>query len=289
MQYPMDIDDSHITEYAICGEPRKNLTDPPTNITAANHTFRIRRILSHIHTSVYSKGIACCADNCTRHPDIQHFRDEIEEWRAATPATMHYGSEALSLFATSEWFDAEYYYTLLQLYRVQIVDPEAGAADGVFIDCLRAAENICHAYRRQYLVGKSVSQTWTALHELFLAGLTFLHCLWTCPAARQVYSKGQVRSTCTDCIIVLVIFAERWETAAPYRDIFETLSNRTMVMMDDNESQRQVANASAENEMNSQEDVTQWFTVLADAGMSEGFNELFASLVSDPSYSREAS
>ncbi|KIV87382.1 hypothetical protein PV11_02932 [Exophiala sideris] len=183
----------------------------------------------------------------------------------------------------------EYNYTLLQLYRVHIVSGQEGATDSIFLDCLRASERICHSYRRQFL-GKPTSYTWSALHELFLAGLTYLHCLWTSPAARKASRQGQVSSTCTDCTIVLVIMAERWDTAAPYRDIFEALANRTITMMDENGHGEwtppgaAAAQQSNDSSSSGSGDLMQWMSSIADTGgMSEGLDELLTSLIGPPS------
>ncbi|KAL5333333.1 putative transcriptional activator protein acu-15 [Aspergillus crustosus] len=277
-EYPMDIDDSHITETKIRGTPRSLPTDPSTVVTKAIHTFRIRRLLGRIHSSLYSNSTPCCSGKHYQEYQIQHLRSELELWRSNVPTTPC-PTEALSLFSTPDWFDLEYNYTILQLYRVQITDHQATAVDRVFFDCLQAAESICHSYRRQFL-GKSMSYTWTALHELFLAGLTYLHCLWTSPAARRSYRQGQVSSTCTDCTVVLVIMAERWDAAAPYRDIFGMLANRTMMMMDeraDGSWERPVAAA----EPDTCDELMEWMTRVTDMGMSEGFDTLLTGFVGD--------
>ncbi|KAL2416860.1 hypothetical protein ABEF95_008753 [Exophiala dermatitidis] len=267
-EYPSDAAD-------VCGTAGSPSGDSSTNLTMtrAIHTFRGRRILGRIHTTIYLDSInpeqnpGCAAQR------IQQLRADLESWRAAVPPTMPRPIEAqpLVLFGTQDWFEMEYNYAILQLYRVQIIgnhhrpqhphftttsttsttsatappttaagtatgpnaDADADAdADGIFLSCLRAAERTCHIYRRHFL-GRPTNYTWAALHELFLAGLTYLHCLWTSPAARAVTRQGQVSNTCTDCTIVLVIIAERWSAAAPYRDIFDALANLTMTMMDE--------------------------------------------------------
>jgi hypothetical protein len=282
----MDIDDAYITENGLRGTPRSSSDDPPTSMTGAIHTFRIRRILGRIHTSLYSDVTPTPAK--TDQTQIEQFRAEIEAWRASvTPTTSHTG-EALSLFATSDWFDFEYNYTILQLYRSQIVESQDTATDKVFLDCLRAAEGICRGYRRQFL-GKPTSYTWAALHELFLAGLTYLHCLWTSPSAREANRPGQVSSTCTDCTIVLVMMAERWDAAAPYRDIFEALANRTITMMDDKTHENwNLPHALTQPDDLDADDLMQWMTNIADTGMADGIDGLLTSLIGElPSQEQE--
>lgn len=273
----MDIDDSCIRAAGIRGTPRCSATDPPTNMTGAIHTFRSRRILGRIHTALYSD----VTPKQVPRGQVEQLRSEIEDWRASIPPMAPPMGEALSLFSTSEWFELEYNYTILQLYRNQIIDRKEGTTDAVFLDCLRAAEGICHGYRRQFL-GKPTSYTWAALHELFLAGLTYLHCLWTSPAAREANRPGQVSSTCTDCTIVLVMMAERWDAAAPYRDIFEALANRTITMMDDKAHEDwSLPTASTLPDDSDAGDLMQWMSSIADTGMYDGLDGLLTSFIGD--------
>ena len=103
-------------------------------------------------------------------------------------------------------------------------------ADTIFLECTEAAQNTCHGYRQQY-IGRQVNYTWGSLHFLLLAGLTYLHCLWTSPKVRLVTRQDDVSKTCTACTMVLVFIPERWEEAATYRDIFAVLAERTMTMV----------------------------------------------------------
>lgn len=251
-------------------------------MTRAIHTFRIRRILNRIHTFIYSKADPRCSGKHDQQFDVQNIRADIEQWRTEIPPTptSNTTGEELVLFTTADWYDLEYNYTILQLYRAQIVDHRTETSEDVFFECMRAAENICHSYRRQFL-GKPTSCTWTALHELFLAGLTYLHCLWTSSAARDASGYGKASSTCNDCTIALVIMAERWDAASPYREIFMALVNRTMAMMNDKVEERASRNAVSDDAENwVGEAWTEWMGIVADAGLLEGFNGLLTGLPS---------
>ncbi|KAK7214664.1 hypothetical protein V2G26_002667 [Clonostachys chloroleuca] len=279
-EYPTDIDDADIPASGPCYSSRQSPTDPPTGMTRAIHTFRIRHILAHLHTTLYSNSKSCCPPKHSRLEQVQKFRAEIENWRAEIPP-LPPCTEALALFQTSDWFEMEYNYTILQLYRSQIIH-HSGTVESVFLDCMRAAESICHSYRSQYL-GKPTSYTWTGLHELFLAGLTFLHCLWTSPTVRETYRQGRVASVCTDCTIMLVLMAERWKAAAPYRDTFETLAKRTITMMDDKPGgARNLSDATPEPQTSPKDGLAQWMALISDAGITEGYiNGLLNSVVGD--------
>lgn len=263
------------------GAPRTSPSDAPNNMTRAIHTFRIRRLLSRIHTHLYSRPDPRCFGKHNQQIDVQNIRAEIEIWRAEIPPTPSHANEELVLFTTEDWYDLEYNYTILQLYRAQIIDHRAETTDGAFLDCVKAAESICQSYRRQF-VGKRQSCTWTALHELFLAGLTYLHCLWTSSAAQEACGYGKANATCNDCIITLVVMAERWDAAAPYREIFIALANRTMSMMSERiveSASRNMISVGPEN--HDKEDVTEWMRIVADAGVLQGYNGLLTGLTRD--------
>ncbi|KAJ5179206.1 hypothetical protein N7492_002416 [Penicillium capsulatum] len=249
-------------------------------MTHAIHGFRIRSLIGCIQTALYSDSNL--RDRDVRNSHVHQLSIELERWKASSPPPMiPPEGGALSYFVTPDWYDANYNYALLQLYRVQITDSEDPAPDEIFLKCLDAAKAICHSYRRQFF-GKPITYTWSALHELFLAGLTYLYCLWTSPTAREVSRHDQVSSTCTDCTMVLVILAERWPEATPYRDIFEALASRTMTMMADLQQGKQMAStALVPSHTTYPEDLPQWVAGISDAGISTGVDWLLNELIDE--------
>lgn len=201
-------------------------------MSVAIHVFRLRRLWAAIHTSLFSDTTPIRTNHLSYHEKVQQLRHELETWRSTAPPAVHHRDQALSLFGQDDWYDVNYSYSILLLHRRHLTNTKKEVPDEVILECLHAAENICSRYRRQY-VGGSVEYTWGAIHFIFLAGLTYLHCLWISPAARKSRRHDTVSSTCSDCTMVLVVMAERWTGATPYRDIFETLSKRTITMMTD--------------------------------------------------------
>lgn len=248
-------------------------------MSTAIHVIRLRCLWARIHTSLYSDTTLTSSTHDS-HARTEQLRAELEDWIASAPPTPPRVSDALSIFASRDWFDNNYNYSILLLYRGQLTDSK-GAADDVFMECLQAAENICRGYRRQY-IGRSVNFTWGALHCLFMAGLTYLHCLWASPAVRETVRHDSLSSTCLDCTIVLVVMAERWKGAAPYRDIFEALasSTRTMMVNKNHEWWMEPASLTLLDGLD-QEDLTQWMAGINDINMSDGIDRLLTGLVGD--------
>ncbi|RAH87260.1 hypothetical protein BO86DRAFT_414439 [Aspergillus japonicus CBS 114.51] len=228
----------------VCSNKITDITNPKT--------LHLRAVSNYLSYPIYS-------GNHDQQTDVANIRAEIEKWRSELPPTPpSHTNEDLALFTSADWYDLEYNYTVLQLCRAQILDHRSG----------KATEE---SYRGQFL-GKPTSCTWAALHELFLAGLTYLHCLWTSPAAREISGHAQVNSTCNDCTIALVIMAERWDVAAPYRDIFLALASRTMSMIGDKAHDDGVSYV---------DECTEWMKIVADAGVLNGSNALLTGITRD--------
>lgn len=249
---------------------------------------------------------------------VAEFRAELETWyRTRPPVPTDAARDALVLFGCEDWFSTNYSFTILLLYRAQLADrsaaqrPDTVSADNhnhsddnddddsVFLDCFTAAGDVCRRYRRQF-VGRAVGYTWQALHFLFLAGLTYLHCLWTSRAVRRHARHDRVSGTCTDCTLLLAVMAERWEGVAPYRDIFEALAARTLTMLVERGAEDQgalavpaaVGTAAAGAETSALLDGAgleddgldwdQWIADITDTGMSGTVDKLLTDLRGSP-------
>lgn len=249
-------------------------------MTHATHGFRIRALIGRIQTALYSDSTL--KDATIRQALVQHLSDELEEWYKSRPPPMTPPKDgALAFFVSADWYEANYNYTILQLFRPQITDMKGSALDETFVKCLNTSKNTCHIFRRQYF-GKPMSYTWSAVHELFLAGLTYLYCLWMSPAARQISRPDHVSNTCMDCTMVLVILAERWPEAAPFRNIFEVLASRTMTMLSDSHQGKDVGPIAIGPESETYpEGLSQWMEGISDSGITTGVDWLLSELIDE--------
>ncbi|GES57132.1 related to purine utilization positive regulator [Aspergillus terreus] len=228
-EFPSDVDDSSITEAGITGPCRTDNSQPLTTMSTAIHVFKLRRIWSRIHTSLFSDVSRSNFEDDAYVSWIGQLRADLDDWLATAPPSRPGTKDDLSIFSISTWYELNYDYTILLLYRDRLAEYK-DSSRRMFDECLRASRNICQGYRQLY-IGTAVRYTWGTLHCLFLAGLTYLHCLWTSPTIRASVRPEDVTKTCTDCTMVLVAIAEGWDGAAPYRDTFEALANRTVTMV----------------------------------------------------------
>lgn len=246
-------------------------------MTHAIHGFRFRNLLGRIHSTLYSDNTATDFDRRNAH--IKDLIEELDKLMASRPLPRSPpDGGALSFFTTPDWYQAVYDSAILQLYRFHITDSQRPVPPDIITKCMRAAKSACHSFRRQFL-GTPTTPTWDALHELFLAGLTYLYCLWKTSSARDSLRHDQISSTCTDCTMVLVIMAERWKDAAPYRDVFEALSSRTMTMIADKQQGKESAPTWFATEQDRYSaDLPEWMAGIADSGISLGVDLLFSGL-----------
>lgn len=286
IQYPLDLDDHMITLDQLCGLPRRTDSEPSTTMSGAIHMFKLHRVWSRIHTLLFAGN---------RDPlkpvdatDIALLRVELDTWKENIPKQTSWTLGGSSLWVSGDWFNLSYYHSILLLYRNQITTQDTATDDptsiSIFLECSRAAREICHCYRRIY-VGRPVGYTWEALHILFLAGLTYLHCIWASASVRTSTRQDEIGSTCMACTMVLVVMAERWKAAAPYRDIFEALASKTMSMAANQDKHPSDAHRAAvaatqqAEELDLSWELSQWVSNIPDVEMSDGMETFLTALI----------
>lgn len=215
-----------------------------------------------------------------KKPLIDELAKELEDWHANIPQPPDTsGLDPLSVFASREWFRLAYDHSVLLLYRHWITHTpppgEEGYVEEALQTCSQRAREICHLYRRLFQ-SQSLQFTWGSLHILFLGGLTYLFCIWKSVKLRQNCRKMDVINTCMACNTALVIIAERWNKATPYRDIFELLSEKTISLVCGDDAQAPTGNNIAvagpsqvhKEQANPQPPVEDWIMGLDAGGIS---------------------
>ncbi|CAK7212902.1 hypothetical protein SBRCBS47491_001621 [Sporothrix bragantina] len=232
---PQNIGDGNVFADA---HPGTGICAPAPDLSVALHMFRLRRLWAKIQFALFSDTSNNTKNTRVRirttEPAyiarIQQLQAELDDWRATAPPEPPRTGEALTLFGSKDWYDSNYSHSILLLHRNHLIEARSAVSAPIVHACLEATERISRGYYRQFILGR-VGCTWGCLHVLFLAGLTYLHSLWTSPAARAARSLSAVSSTCMDCSMVFAVMAERWTRAAAYRDMFERLSRKTMAML----------------------------------------------------------
>lgn len=208
-------------------------SDP--EIPVACHVFKLRRIQSSICTFVY-KPVALMENpeeiDSTRVSIVL----ELNEWMSTFPAKQN----PVSRFETFNWCSISYHNSMLLLLRPVVLEVSRckSEASPRLIEWFKAfthsASAVCMNYKDLYAKGK-LNATWLSMHCLFVSGLSFLYCLWIDNQLKVLEWKGKrvMYDTISACSTILYVLAERWSSAAVFRDTFEQLSSAVMLKLED--------------------------------------------------------
>lgn len=282
----LDIDDDKITPTGFLGQPRESSSEPPTTVSSALHTIKLRKLWARMQSKIYPQtkdSPSPCNNMLT-----DRFKEEIRVWMEMAPDQLQEGRAANNAFASPEWYKLMYHHSILLLHRGRLVvnqrnrnpqSPQNVCEDAsVFIDCATSSQAICELYKTLYL-SQRLNDTWGALHVLFLAGLTYIHCVWNSAYTRNAIRRDIISATCTSCMIVLTVMAERCVSVAPYRDIFEMLSNATQAMLVDMDSGRNELPGRPVLSSQQADQVNNYFMNMTDVGMCSSIEQLLMDIV----------
>ncbi|KAF5983587.1 transcription activator acu-15 [Fusarium coicis] len=228
-ELPLDIDDDKINALGLLQSPRVSYDEPPTNMTGAIHVIKLRRLWSKIGNTIYPAVTQSpVSQEVAKKPLMAQLRAELEAWHSEIPHT-----------PDTTGMDPLYWITHKALPE------EEDSVEEALECCMQKAKELCLLYRRLFQY-QSLQFTWGSLHILFLGGLTYLYCIWKSTRVRQATKRMDIINTCMACNTALVIIAERWSKAVPYRDIFQVLSERTISLICGDGSLSQGANEAAQ-------------------------------------------
>ncbi|KXH29441.1 chitin deacetylase 1 [Colletotrichum salicis] len=220
---PLSIADSQIDvelpNAIINGSPSASIVFG-NDITLALVLFKLRRIESKIHHSVYrtDKTLDALRPKLDRlHQRLKFWRDSLMDWIPAGRPDLNY---ALLLYNRA-----------LRLL-IQPFLPILPATDPFYGLCMRAAGDICQAHKRLHQT-LDYGHSFIAVQTVFVAGVTLLYGLWT---QGNVLWSVALSNDIRACSLVLFVMGERAPWVRKYRDAFEVLVNAAMEKLQDNEA-----------------------------------------------------
>lgn len=187
---------------------------------------------------MYPQNTASMPDAMTSSVLAEGFKAELQAWLDTAPDQLPATRLHNKSYASEQWFQLMFHHSILLIHRHRLVavnrqqQQQELPPSSAYLECASSAQAICQLYRQLY-ISQRLNDTWGALHVLFLGGVAFLHCLWTSPDVRAFYRLDKVATTCTSCIVVLSVMAERWTAVQPYRDAFDILATATQAMLVD--------------------------------------------------------
>ncbi len=192
---------------------------------ALNHVFRISHLESEIthvqHSQSWSVRIAYPRANYASW--MQDIGPRLQEWYTTIPDMSN--AHPLSIFACRAYWDIVYNNALLLLHRPNSMVPHVSAESlSISFD---ASCKMIDSIKLLQRDGR-VDVLWRSVHQLFMAGLGVIYCLWHSKDIRDGHSVGSCIQTLQSCASTLSAMAETLHGAAGCRDVFDTLSSATI-------------------------------------------------------------
>lgn len=204
--------------------PMPELT-PETKV--AIEVIKLRRIQSEISDFVNqpSRFIKSPEDQENARKDIVQ---KLNSWIMHFPCK----DNARTPFEVTNWPVISYHNSITVLLRplvLQVAHLQNQASQGhlqwfrVFAE---STSVICLSYKSMYLKGL-FRYMWLTVHSCFVAGISFLYCIWLDQSLHILKWKNQsiIYETIAACSSILYVLAERWRTGCIFRDTFERLAS----------------------------------------------------------------
>ncbi|SCV01564.1 LANO_0F12420g1_1 [Lachancea nothofagi CBS 11611] len=215
--------------------------------TAATHVFKLRMLQSSICSFVYKPQFYSGSledTQATRHQIML----KLNEWKMTFP----YKMDAKTTWETKNWCTISYHNSVLLLLRPVILEvaelkkktsPTTAEWFTVFA---QSASAICLNYKQLHAKQK-LSYTWLAIQCVFVAGVSFLYCIWLDSSLNFLkwIRKSTIYDTVSACSNILYVLAERWEGAKMFRNSFERLSKAVLTHVESSVDEQMTGNALA--------------------------------------------
>lgn len=192
----------------------------------ACHVFKLRSIQSNICSFIYNP--LRFKDEESNDSTKVGILIELNDWMSTFPSK----ENTNSFFETNYWSLVSYHNSILLLLRPTILRIAKNRLNSSKRDFewfkifTESASSICTGYKASHLNGV-LDYTWLAMHCCFVAGISFLYCIWLDKSLNVLQWKRNsiIYETISSCSSLLYVFAEKWSSASVFRDSFERVSN----------------------------------------------------------------
>lgn len=215
--YPSSLDDADlIPGSTILTDGSDNL---PSYKNVARAMFAVRQIQSQVQRTLY-------ASNPVPSPI------PIEDWKAHTVAnltawrdTVPQTSYAMNCAFNTVFFRLNYAHTMLVLHNLSPQNYHLQVSDYIRV-CELAKELIGCYVELQHTM--SINYTWAAVHNLFLAGTSYLFAIYNSAEAKEANDVAEVRRVTSDCLLVFESLIGTCDSAANCHSIMINLVAATI-------------------------------------------------------------
>ncbi|CAK7900797.1 pyrimidine pathway regulatory protein 1 [[Candida] anglica] len=215
--FPSELDDALIIPHDdSTPDYSQNSSGMPTYKVISLSFFRIRQIQSEVQKILYENS-----ELPRKYNNLEDWKLQIGEklayWKNQAPKTQRKMNCDFNL----EFFNLNYNHTLIMLHGISPKNYILSVQD--FHRVSEASKELIHCYHQLYL-SKSINYTWAAVHNLFMAGSSYLYTVYNSHDVRERNSFYEVKKVTQEGITVLKSLSDRCDAANHCREIFEVLT-----------------------------------------------------------------
>lgn len=228
--FPLSLDDIDILESDTETEDYSLIVeDKRTSKTIAMMIFCIRQIQLEVQRTLYENE-----ELPRRFPSLlewnMYIYNKLELWWQSTPKL---SLETVCGFNV-EYFMLNYDHTLLM---IDGLSPKSySLSKDAYIRVSRATRSIMRCYTRLY-VKKAINYTWAAVHNLFMAGTSFLFAIYHCDEVRASYSEHDFKKLIGSCVIILGLMKDSCDAAQGCSEMYRTLAAAVLKLRYENQGE----------------------------------------------------
>ncbi|CAH2353957.1 pyrimidine pathway regulatory protein 1 [[Candida] railenensis] len=216
--FPSELDDALIIPNDQSNDDySNNVSGMPTYKVISLSFFKIRQIQSEVQRILlYEKS-----ELPRRYANLDQWKEDISEklkiWKSQAPKTQRKMNCDFNL----EFFNLNYNHALIMLHGISPKKFTLSISD--FHKVSESSKELINGYYQLYY-SKSINYTWAAVHNLFMAGSSYLYTIYNSPQVRERNSFFEVKKITQECITILNSLIDRCDAASNCKDIFEVLT-----------------------------------------------------------------
>lgn len=192
--------------------------------------FRIRKIQAEIQQILYE-----CAELPRHFTSLGQWRTLIHQKLELWHHSCLESAKTVNIDFNFAFLELNYNQTRLLLYGPSPSDSSSKPIPSHIMIVAQAGENVINLYHNLHH-HRRINYTWVAVHNLFMAGTSYLYALYHLPSLREITSIDQINATTQKCTKVLQALVDRCDAAISCYLTFKLLTGAILKLCTEEKS-----------------------------------------------------
>ncbi|GMF99093.1 DNA binding protein [[Candida] boidinii] len=214
--FPTDLDDALIVHDDTVHDYSKRTSTMSSYKTVSLAIFKIRQIQAEVQSVLYERK-----ELPRKYKDLKEWRvnisNRLDQWKSNSPKTQR----KMNCDFNMEFFNLNYNHTRVMLNGLSPGNLTLTTEN--YLNVWESSKNVILSYYELFQ-DKLVNYTWAAVHNLFMAGTSYLYSIYHCPEVRLRTSLQEIQQIALYCNLILSSLSDRCDAAIHSRAVFEILT-----------------------------------------------------------------